>query len=42
MILHRPIKKKDFRDCTHKDFGLFMVKLVADLQREVFSDVGAR
>ncbi|MCL2215583.1 MAG: DUF5674 family protein [Defluviitaleaceae bacterium] len=37
MILHKPIEKKDFYDCTHKDFGVFMVKLVADLQREILA-----
>ena len=37
MISHEPIKKKDFYGCTHKDFGVFMVKLVADLRREVLA-----
>ena len=37
MISHEPIKKKDFYDCTHKYFGVFMVKLVADLQREIIA-----
>ena len=37
MILRLPIKKGDFHNCTHKDFGVFMVKLVADLQREILA-----
>jgi len=37
MILREPINKKDFHDCTHKDFGVFMVKLVADLQCEILA-----
>jgi len=37
MISHEPIKKKDFYDCTHKNFGVFMVKLVADLQRGILA-----
>ncbi|MCL2227106.1 MAG: DUF5674 family protein [Oscillospiraceae bacterium] len=37
MILHKPIEKKDFSDCTHKDYGEFMVKLVADLHREILA-----
>ena len=37
MILHEQIKRKDFSNCTHKDFGVFMVKLVADLQREILA-----
>jgi hypothetical protein len=34
MILHEPIARKNFNDCIHKDFGEFMVKLVADLKIE--------
>ena len=37
MILCEPIKRKDFRDCIHKDYGVFMVKLVADLRREILA-----
>lgn len=34
MLLIKPINKKDFLHCTHKDFGEYMVKLVADIRRE--------
>jgi len=37
MIAHEPINKKDFDDCTHKNFGVFLVKLVVDLRREVLA-----
>ena len=37
MILSKPIRKKDFHDCIHKNFGEFMVKLVVDLQREILA-----
>ena len=37
MILKKPIDKKDFFTCEHKNFGETMVKLVADLQREVLA-----
>ena len=37
MILTKPIKRKDFYNCTHKNFGEFMVKLVVDLNREVLA-----
>jgi hypothetical protein len=37
MILNTPIKKNDFCNCTHKNFGEFMVKLVVDLQREILA-----
>lgn len=37
MILHEQIGKEDFRDCIHKDYGEYMVKLVADLKREILA-----
>ena len=37
MILHTPIDSNDFRNCIHKDFGVYMVKLVADVQREILA-----
>ena len=37
MILSKPMGRKGFHDSTHKNFGEFMVKLVADLQREVLA-----
>ena len=37
MILHNPITAKSFHDCVHKDFGEFMVKLVADVHREILA-----
>ena len=37
MILRKPIRKKDFHDCEHNNFGVFMVKLVVDLQREILA-----
>ena len=37
MILNKPIGKKDLHHCTHKNFGENMVKLVADLHREILA-----
>ena len=37
MILSEPISKKDFLNCTHKNFGEYMVKLVVDLEREILA-----
>ena len=37
MILSKPIGKKDFYNCAHKNFGEFMVKLVVDLHREILA-----
>ena len=37
MILSKPIRKNDFHDCVHKNFGEYMVKLVVDLQREILA-----
>jgi len=37
MILQEPIKIENFYCCTHKNFGVIMVKLVADLQREILA-----
>jgi len=35
LILQKTMNKDDFDQCTHKDYGEYMVKLVADLQREI-------
>jgi len=37
MILNKPIRNEDFLNCTHNNFGVFMVKLVVDLQREILA-----
>jgi hypothetical protein len=37
MLINVPIAKDSFTYCTHKDYGVFMVKLVADLQREMLA-----
>lgn len=37
MILRKPILKNEFQDCIYKDFGEYMVKLVADLQRQMLA-----
>ncbi|MCL2202903.1 MAG: hypothetical protein FWB88_03055 [Defluviitaleaceae bacterium] len=37
MILRKPMRRQDFISCIHKDFGVFMVKLVVDLQREIIA-----
>ena len=37
MILSKPVDIEDFSGCVHKNFGVFMVKLVADLQREILA-----
>ena len=37
MILRKSIETREFSYCIHKDFGVFMVKLVADLQREILA-----
>lgn len=37
MILRGQMGKEDFFACVHKDFGEYMVKLVADLGREVLA-----
>ena len=37
MIMYAVMTKNDFRNCIHTSFGEPMVKLVADLEREVLA-----
>jgi len=37
MILQKPMLRKDFSQCAYKNFGVYMVKLVADLNREIIA-----
>jgi hypothetical protein len=37
MILKSQITKEQFNACVHKNFGEFMVKLVADLERKILA-----
>jgi len=37
MVLHEPINTNDFHNCFYKNFGIYMVKLVADLRREILA-----
>ena len=37
MLLVNTMNRADFCNCAHKDFGEYMVKLVADLEREVLA-----
>ena len=37
MLINKSINKNDFRNCTHKNFGEFMVKLVADIEQEILA-----
>ena len=37
MILFNIIDKEHFQNCAHKNFGEYMVKLVADVNKEVIA-----
>ena len=37
MILYNTISKEHFKNCAHKNFGAYMVKLVVDLDKEIIA-----
>ena len=37
MIVQKTINVKDFQECVHKDYGEYMIKLVADLEQEIIA-----